>query len=306
MVGAIRDSRLREGCLIDRRILLEERLGEGAVGDVWRAKHLELGSSVAVKLLPSRFLASSGRHVASFLHEASLPGRVDCPHVVRVMECRLSLDLGPYIVTELLEGMDLFEHLAREGALEIDQAAGVVAQLCIALEALHAADVFHRDVKPENIVVSLQRRRLHATLIDFNLARDGRAPIAEIPGSVVGTPAYLSPERLGASSEGEAPDDLWALAVVGYQCMVGQVPFDDTTFDAVSAAVDRAEFAPPSALRPDVPRAVDAWFRRAFSRSRAERFASAAEMRETLLAACSPFSRALPADDTTVGHRDVA
>jgi eukaryotic-like serine/threonine-protein kinase len=301
-------SPLREGQVIDGRVLLEERLGEGAVGDVWRGTHLELGSSVAVKLLAPRFLRSPSkeRHVASFLREASLPRRVCCAHVVRVIECGLSLDLGPYIVMERLDGPDLFEHLARHGTLEIDHAATLVAQLSVALQALHAVDVFHRDVKPENVVLSHRHGRLLATLIDFSGARDGRAPADEVKGSMVGTLAYLSPERVRGLSGWDAQADLWALAVVGYQCLTGRVPFDDRTLDAISEALDRADFAPPSAFHPDVSARLDAWFERAFAPSPRERFGSAAVMREALIDACSPFLLELLPDDVVTVRRDVA
>jgi serine/threonine protein kinase len=303
MIPMNTDSRLREGCIIDGRILLEERLGEGSVGDVWRARHLELGSTVAVKLLAPRFLTgpSKERHVEAFLREASLPGRVDCPYVVHVMECRFSLELGPYIVMEMLEGLDLFEHLARRGTLEIGQAADLLAQLCVALEALHGADVFHRDIKPENVVVSLRSGRLCATLVDFSVARDGRAPADEGQGSTAGTPAYLSPERVRGSCRGDAQSDLWALAVVAYQCLVGRVPFDDRTFGTLREALDGGTFAPPSAFRPDVSARIDAWFRRAFSRSPSERFPSAPEMREAIIDSCSPFpSESLAGDESSL------
>jgi serine/threonine protein kinase len=296
-------SGLREGAVIDGRVLLEERLGEGSVGDVWRAKHLELESTVAVKLLAPRFLTgpSKERHVEAFLREASLPGRVDCPYVVRVMECRFSLELGPYIVMEMLDGLDLFEHLTRRGTLEIGRAAGLLAQLCVALEALHGAEVFHRDVKPENVVVSLRSGRPCATLVDFSLARDARAPAHEVQGSIVGTPAYLSPERVRGSCRGDAQSDLWALAVVAYQCLVGRVPFDDRTLGTLREALDGGAFAPPSAFRSDVSSGIDAWFRRAFSPSPSERFASAPEMREAIVEACSPFPiESLAGDESTL------
>ena len=280
----------RAGQLIGGRVRLEERLGEGAVGDVWRATHLERTADVAVKLLAPRFrnTPAESAHIASFLREASLARRVDSPHVVRVTECAFSPEAGPYIVMEMLVGSDLFEHIARAGTLEIAEAAVIVVQLCEALEALHAADVFHRDVKPENVVLTQHRGRVCAKLIDFGIARDGRDP-AEVEEGIYGTPAYLSPERIHGSSSGREAADLWALAVVAYQCIVGKVPFDDRTLGTVTLAIHRAAFRPPSDFLADSPPQLDDWFRRAFALDPSERFQTAMEMREALVDAWSPF-----------------
>jgi len=294
----------REGLVIDGRWLLEERLGEGAMGEVWRAKHLELQSHVAVKLLAPKLLRSATRekHVAAFLREASLASRVDCVHTVRVMESGSSPELGPYLVMEMLDGLDLFEHLARSGTLEIAETASIVAQLCLALQALHVADVFHRDVKPENVVMTTLGGRPCAKLIDFSIARDGSAACEEVEEGIFGTPAYLSPERLEGSTRGRAPADLWALAVVAYQCLVGKVPFDDRTLATVCVATHRATFAPPSTFVARVSPGLDGWFRRAFARAPSDRFATALEMREAIVDACSPF----PLESASSGVRAAA
>jgi serine/threonine protein kinase len=281
----------RKGLVIDGRLLLEERLGEGSMGEVWRAKHLERQSHVAVKILTPSLLGSPARekHVASFVREASLARRVDCVHTVRVMGWDFAPDVGPYIVMEMLDGLDLFEHLARAGTLEVAETAAIVAQLCLALEALHAADVFHRDVKPENVVMTTRGTRPCAKLIDFSIARDGSSPTDEVEEGIFGTLAYLSPERLQGASPGRAAADLWALAVVAYQCLVGKVPFDDKSLATVCVAVNRGTFRPPSAFVAHVSSGLDAWFRRAFARAPSDRFASATEMREALLDMWSPF-----------------
>jgi serine/threonine protein kinase len=261
------------------------------MGEVWRARDLERQSHVAVKLLAPRLLSGDSRekHFASFRREASLAQRVDCVHAVRVMDCDYSPEHGPYIVMEMLDGLDLFEHLARSGTLEVVSTAAIVAQLCLALEALHAADVFHRDVKPENVVLTMRNGRVCAKLIDFSIARDGYSPWAGPEEGIFGTPAYLSPEGLEGFAPGETAADLWALAVVAYQCLVGTVPFNDKSLATVCVATHRGTFAPPSAFATRASAGVDAWFRRALARAPSDRFASATEMREGLIDAWSPF-----------------
>ena len=290
-----RQAEHRAGQLIGGRVRLEERLGEGAAGEVWRATHLERTADVAVKLLAPRFrhTAAESGHVASFLREARLARRVDSAHVVRVMDCAFSPEVGPYIVMELLVGPDLFEHIARTGTLELAETAVIVMQLCEALEALHAADVFHRDVKPENVVLTRRRGGTCAKLIDFGIARDARAPL-ELEEGIFGTPAYLSPERIHGSSSGREAADLWALAVLAYQCIVGKVPFDDRTLGTVSMAIHRASFRPPSVFLADSTPDLDGWFRRAFAPKPSERFQTAMEMRDALVDAWSPFPLEAP------------
>jgi serine/threonine-protein kinase len=288
MAGTSGGTQARVGCVVDGRVRLDERLGAGAMGEVWRATHLDLQSVVAVKLLSPRYSSRDSREsrAASFLREATLAQRVDCAHIVRVMECAVSPDLGPYIVMEMLDGLDLFEHLARWGGLEIAETAVIVAQLCVGLEALHTANVFHMDVKPENVVMTTWRCRPCATLVDFSIARDGTSPIDE---AICGTPAYLSPERIQGTGGADSRADLWSLAVVAYECLVARVPFDDRTLGTVSVALERATFVLPSAFRRDVPTGLDAWFRRAFARAPGDRFESATQMREVLIDACSPL-----------------
>jgi len=153
---------------------------------------------------------------------------------------------------------------------------------------VHAAGVFHRDVKPENIVLASRDGRACATLIDFGIARDGAGGDPAAGAGMSGTPGYMSPERVAGSAPVDAQVDLWSLAVVAYQCLVGRLPFDDSTPDAFLAAVDGQAFAPPSTLRSDVGGTLDGWFQRSFARAPAERFASAGQMREAFIDACSP------------------
>jgi serine/threonine protein kinase len=280
----------RPGRVIGGRLRLDERLGEGAIGDVWRATHLESDSPVAVKLLSSRLQQSRiERHVARFLGEATLTGHVDCPHVVKVIECGLCIEAGPYIVMELVEGADLFAHLDRFGQMPVHEMATVVAHVCVALEALHDSHVFHRDVKPENIVLATRQDVPCAVLVDFGIALDGRAAAVELEAGLVGTPAYMSPERLGGAPLSHAQADLWSLAVVAYQCLVGRLPFDDTTLGTLSVSLTKGEFLRPASVRADVPEGLDGWFARALAYDPSSRFTGARDMRESLIDACAPF-----------------
>jgi eukaryotic-like serine/threonine-protein kinase len=305
------DPRLQHRQIIRGRFRLDERLGDGAAGEVWRATDLDTGKAVAIKF-PTTTANRQQDYVADALREASLARRVESPYVVHVTECALSLEVGPYIVMELLDGLDLFEHLARSGPLPLVDAAVIVAQLSLGLEALHANGIFHRDVKPENVVLTDREGHAYATLIDFGVARDahdGCGSREKDQPAFSGTPAYMSPERLAGSLGVDVHGDLWSLAVVAYQCLVGGMPFDDRTLATIFVAVKGGIFTMPSALRDDIPPALDEWFRKAFAREPSARFASAREMREALIEACSPLplhsgaSRAVPACTHASGVR---
>jgi eukaryotic-like serine/threonine-protein kinase len=279
--------RPRAGLVLGSRFRLDKRIGEGGFGDVWRATDLTLDTAVAVKTLSPRLHLSDGQaHVARLLNEATLARRVDCPHVVSVLECARSLELGPYLVMGLARGVDLFQYLTRFGPMAPTTTASVIAQLCVALEALHDVSVVHMDVKPGNIVLCSLPGQLHATLIDFGVACDsadvGRTGLA-------GTPAYMSPERLLDLPRESVHADLWSLAVVAYQCLTGRVPFDDSALGTLCLAIDEGSFVRPRAIRGELSRKLDAWCVKALARRPADRFASALEMREALIEASGPF-----------------
>ncbi|MCA9604426.1 MAG: serine/threonine protein kinase [Myxococcales bacterium] len=244
------------GAIVDDKYEVIETLGRGSTGHVYRARHVKIGRQVALKVLRSD-LARAARVRDRFIREAQATGRVDHPNVVQIWDVGITPDGDPFMVMELLDGEPLSRRLVRERRLPLADALAVTQQVLSGLAAAHAADVIHRDVKPENVVLT---RRDRVKLVDFGLARlvDG-SDAARITGrgDIIGTPAYLSPEQGGGGTVG-APGDAWAATVVLYEMVVGELPFAAESVVEQLSAIMHAEPEKPSAKRPYLPAALDA------------------------------------------------
>ena len=219
------------GLLLARRYRLETRIAAGSVGEVWRAEDLVLGRPVAVKLLQEGY-ASHQQTLARFRAEARHAGSLTHPGIAHVYDYGEAGPAGrPYLVLELVDGPALAGVLAR-GPLDPGTTMDVVAQVAAGLAAAHAADLVHRDIKPANLLMS---RDGLVKITDFGIAHAaGSAPITQV-GTLVGTPAYLAPER--AAGEPATPaSDLYSLGIVAYECLTGTTPFHGTPLEVASAS----------------------------------------------------------------------
>jgi serine/threonine-protein kinase len=267
------------------------KVGEGGMGAVYRADDLELGRSVAIKVLKSDQLSDRRADDAQsaarrFLQEARAAAALAHPGVTTVY--RVGTEGGwPYIAMEWLEGQTL-EQLIAARRFSVEQAARIGIQVLSVLEVAHAAGVVHRDIKPSNLMVVANGR---IKVMDFGVARVRDSTLAHTKaGIVLGTPHYAAPEQLA----GEAIDsrvDLYALGSVLYEVVVGHPPFEATSlYDQIHAVYTRPP-QPPSTLVAGVPAAFDAVLLKALAKRPDDRFATAAEMR----AALQPFkSRSTP------------
>jgi eukaryotic-like serine/threonine-protein kinase len=284
------------GDVIDGRYLLVRRAGSGSCGTVWVAQDLVRGIDVAVKLLR----ASSGDVLRGhFAREAELASRMFSPHIVRVLARGATADEGPYVVYEHLEGEDLGTRLARVGRLAIVDVRAVLVEASRALTRAHSLGVLHRDVKPSNLFLAVGADgKWGLKMLDFGLA--------EIVGSdearaVTGTLEYLAPEVLFGDSAPDARSDLYALAVVAYECVTGRVPYPAASIEELVVGYASGGPPRPSALRPGLPTEIDEWFERALCREPDGRFASAKEMAEAFEAAIEAFDRAPAISPVRVG-----
>ncbi|MBX6768910.1 MAG: serine/threonine protein kinase, partial [Actinomadura rubrobrunea] len=233
------------------RYRLVQRLGQGAMGVVWRARDEELGREVAVKelLLPGHLDAAQREHAARrAIREARAAAALDHESIVTVHD--VVMDEGrPCIVMDLLPGRSLDAVLADRGALPPDQAARVGLDVLRALRAAHARGVQHRDVKPANIFLRDDGR---AVLTDFGIAAlEGDATLTR-EGSLIGSPAYMAPER-ARHERGGPESDLWSLGATLYALVEGRPPFARATLMGTLAAVLTEEPAPPRAAGPLTP-----------------------------------------------------
>jgi serine/threonine-protein kinase len=213
------------------------------------------------------------------------------PHVVQVLDHGLDeATQTPYIAMELLEGESLARRLRRLGPLSPVETFDVFSQLVRALARAHAAGIVHRDLKPDNVFLVRNDEEQLAKVLDFGVAKWTAPDISESgltrPGSVVGTPYYMSPEQIQGSREIDHRADLWALAAIACECLTGRRPFEAPDFAQLAVMLLGNQGRPlPSSLGP-VPAGFDAWFTRATDPDIRRRFQTAREMAQTLAPVC--------------------
>jgi eukaryotic-like serine/threonine-protein kinase len=259
---------LNDGLLADR-YRLESRIATGGMGEVWRAADLVLGRQVAVKLLPAGY-AQHPETLARFRAEARHAAAVSHPGIAQIYDYGdASEGQPPFLVMELVDGRPLTQLLAA-GPLGQERTLDLVTQVAAGLAAAHAAGLVHRDIKPGNLLVSASGT---VKITDFGIAyAAGSAPLTRT-GTVIGTPAYLAPERLSGAVAGPA-SDLYALGIVAYECLTGAVPFAGTAMEVALAHLHQP--LPP--LPAAVPGAVAILIADLTARDPAGRPASAADV----------------------------
>ncbi|CAM5372885.1 Serine/threonine-protein kinase PknD [Streptomyces alboniger] len=238
--------------VIAGRYQLEERLGRGGMGVVWRATDQLLGRSVAVKELPlDDALSAEGarRRRDRTLREARAVAQLSHPHIIVVHDV-VEHDERPYIVMELIEGASLAERIATHGPVDADEAARIGVALLGALRAAHEAGVLHRDIKPANVLLEDGTDRI--VLTDFGIAQVAGATTLTETGSFVGSPEYTAPERMSGSRTGPA-SDLWSLGALLCTVLSGESPFRRDSLGGILHAVVSAEIRPPAQATPILP-----------------------------------------------------
>jgi serine/threonine-protein kinase len=278
---------MQPGQHITSTLRLVRLLGKGGMGSVWVADHLALATQVAVKFMSSSFVENH-LLVQRFRAEAMAAAQIKSPHVAQVFDHGIMRDGTPYIVMELLEGEDLKRRIRREGLLPLRDVSHIIAQACKALGRAHQLGIVHRDIKPDNIFLcNMGDDETFVKVLDFGIAKLGpdNALGATTTGAMMGTPLYMSPEQLLSAKHVDFRSDLWSLGVVAYHAVTGRVPFSGETVGSLSLAVHTGAFMLPSTIREGVPPVLDAWFARALRREQNERFGSAKELAEALVAA---------------------
>jgi serine/threonine protein kinase len=291
---------LPPGTRLDHYVV-RERLGGGGMASVYRGEHVTIGRPVAIKVL-SRALTSKPSVVVRFLQEAKASSKVRHENVVEVTDFGETQDGRPYMVMEYLEGEPLSATLRREGALPWERARPMLVQLLAALQAAHEHAVIHRDMKPENVFrISRMGSDDFLKVFDFGIAKvlmgdDGNpAKPLTIEGTILGTPAYMSPEQC-LGDPVDARSDLYAVGVIAYEMLTGRPPFEgkETSkllYDQVYTRVpDMSQVAP--SLKID--RRVEGLVRRALEKDREDRYATTQEFAEALLAGETSSSGLLP------------
>jgi len=269
-----------QGKVLAGRFRLIEMLGQGGMGSVWRAQHLELGTDVAVKLMdPS--LATRGEGLARFRREAQAAASLKSPNVVQVFDYGVDGDI-PYIAMEMLQGESLAKRIERFRRLTLPATATILSQVARAVGKAHDAGIVHRDLKPENIFLVLDEEAEIAKVLDFGIAKRTGADnfltgaVQTQTGVMLGTPYYMSPEQAGGKKDVDHLTDIWSFGVIACECLTGKRMFDADTLGGLVLAICIEPLPTPSQMG-QVPAAFDAWFARCVARDRQMRFQSIRE-----------------------------
>ncbi len=284
------------GRLIAGKFAVEERLGAGAMGIVYRARQVALDRTVAIKVLHHEF-ASDADFAERFAREAKAASRLDHPNSIRVLDFGQEPDGLLYLVMEYVEGSDLFEWLDAHRPIPPRTIVEILAQALAALALAHDMGVVHRDLKPENILMvrglNDEGRAVDVVKVcDFGIAKflDPTASATEgrrkhsTTGLIVGTPAYMSPEQARGEKQ-DARSDVYAAGVILYELLAGRLPFEAETL--IGVALKHVNEVPekPSSFTPGVDPSLEAICLKALQKKPIERYQSAREMRLSLIRA---------------------
>ncbi len=282
---------LAEGEILAGKYRVLFPLGEGGMGQVFAAEHVQLGHRVALKVLRPSALDSE-EAVERFLREGRAAARLQSVHVARVSDVG-KLDSGvPYMVMEFLEGRDLAQLLGEHRKLPIDQAVGYIIQAGEAIADAHNNGIVHRDLKPANLFVTtgLDGAPL-VKVLDFGISKassllGAASPQITTTSAIIGSPKYMSPEQMQDSRAVDGRADIWALGSILYEMLAGRVAFDAPTLATTCVQILQADPPPLRRFRDEAPPELEAVVMRCLEKNPDDRFASVAE----LVQALSPFA----------------
>lgn len=259
--------------------LLEEELGRGSMGMVYRGKQVALDRDVAVKILPQS-LAQDPSYVARFIREAQIIAGLNHPNIVQIHDAGQQNGVL-YFVMEYVQGPTIGSLLHLDGSMPQHLAAEYIAQIADALDiAYKERNVIHRDIKPENLMLDRWGR---IKVMDFGLARAPGLQQITLAQTLVGSIYYASPEQIWGKPL-DNRSDIYALGVVLYEMVTGQRPFSGRTLQELTQVITAGRFLPPTALNPDLSVDLESIILTAMAANRDERFAQASEMAAALRA----------------------
>jgi serine/threonine-protein kinase len=285
------------GSTIVGKYQIDAKLGAGGMGIVYRATRLLIGDEVAIKILYSEH--TDPRAAERFRREAQAAARLKHPNAVTIHDFGITEDGLQYLVMELVEGQSLRQIIKERGPLTPLATAEIINQTCAALDEAHRCNIIHRDIKPDNVIISPTIAGLKVKVLDFGIAklRDDMASHLTQTGSVMGTPHYMSPEQcLGEELDSRA--DIYSMGIVLYEMLCGRVPFNSPVSTAV--VVQHVNQPPPSlrTINTGISAQVEAVVFHALEKRRDARPATASVLAQELTAAVHPTSVQSPGHST--------
>jgi eukaryotic-like serine/threonine-protein kinase len=272
-----------EGLKVADKFRLIRELGRGGMGAVWLAEHTGLDVHCAIKLIDPRGKESAELR-ARFEREAKAAAQLKSRHVVQILDHGVWQDI-PYIAMEYLQGEDLSQRIQRVGRLSLAETVRIVSQVARALTRAHAAGIVHRDLKPENVFIAREDDTEVAKVLDFGIAKKASMHLGDSgtkTGSLVGTPCYMSPEQARGTRSIDHRSDLFSLAVITFECLTGELPFDGEGLGEVLGKIMYEGLPVPSSYVPVLKNGFDAWWLRAAARDPENRYQTARELSEAL------------------------
>lgn len=290
------------GQVLAGKYRIDEKIAEGGMGCVYRATHVLMEKTVAIKVLHPA-LAADDKIVTRFTREAKAASRISHPHAIVVTDFGESEKGIVYLVMEYLRGQTLKNIIRTEGPMPLERVVKIVQQVAGALDAAHAEGVVHRDLKSDNIMLEEAAGGDWAKVLDFGIAKIQQTaqsvhetdPGLTAPNLIIGTPQYMSPEQCSQASSIDARTDIYSFGVILFEMLVGHVPFSG---DSPTAIMMRHIQEPaPSILeeRKDLPAGVGSVVARSLAKRPEDRFQSASEMSDALAVAAAEGGPAVEA-----------
>ena len=273
-----------DGSMLPERIgayAIVSDIGRGGMGKVYLGRDEQLQREVAIKVMHAHRAGNDSAR-RRFLQESRATAAIDHPHVVTIHQVGEHNGL-PFIVMQRLQGSTLQEYREAAGRLPLLESLRIAREIATGLAAAHARNLIHRDIKPGNIFLEGSERRVK--IIDFGLALDAADSGTKLTtdGSIVGTPAYMSPERVNEQTI-DAQSDIFSLGVILYEMLSGRLPFEGESLVKTLMAIARGAATPVHDIAPDVPEAVSALVMRLIAHDKADRPATAAAVADVIAA----------------------
>lgn len=282
---------VRPGDVLAGKFRIERVLGQGGMGVVVSAHHLQLDERIAIKFLLPQALESA-EAVARFAREARAAVKIKSEHVARVIDVGTLETGSPYMVMEYLHGRDLSQLVQQRGPLTIEEATEYVLQACEAIAEAHSLGIIHRDLKPQNLfLINRADGSPCIKVLDFGISKvtsigggsSGSDMSMTKTTAVMGSPLYMSPEQMTSSRDVDPRTDIWALGVILYELLTARVPFSADTVPQLCAMILQSSAPPLRNFRPDAPEGLQNVLLRSLEKDPTRRYKNVAEFAAALL-----------------------